>query len=395
MTYGLPGGTRIAYGSKGFPDWVYQLGECFGVKASTYPGHQESSRNEAGFAPNPSRLNRGIDWAGSVDDMERFARYLLTIKDDLEQVIWANPRTGGRVGVAGGRDVTASQYYSAAWAGHQDHVHTRQSKPIPLPEASTGQEASMGWTGDPVWLADVLRAEGLRCDIAPGAFNRGHGDMADIWGVLAHHTGSNNATWQSIAHHPTLGLASQLHLSRDGVYTLCGVGIAWHAGKGSYPGVGTNNGNQRLIGIEAANDGGGAPGKPHRSSWPDKQYDAYVRGVAAILRKLGYGADRCIAHKEWAGKSQGKWDPGAIDMSTFRADIAEHLKPTAKDIFMALSDQQQNDLYNAVMGIASVAADIQTQLRGPGLQGWPQLGRNAEGKHLTVVDALAAIKAAD
>jgi len=131
MTYGLPGGTRITYGAKGFPPWVYQLGGAFGLRASTYPGHQESDRNEVGFAPNPHRLNRGIDWVGSVDDMQRFADYLLSIKNSLEQVIWSSP--GRRVGVAGGRDVSTHAYYGDAWAGHRDHVHTRQSAPIPLP----------------------------------------------------------------------------------------------------------------------------------------------------------------------------------------------------------------------------------------------------------------------
>ena len=38
-------------------------------------------------------------------------------------------------------------------------------------------------------------------------------------------------TPRGIAQHPTLGLASQLYLARDGRYTLCGVGIAWHAGE--------------------------------------------------------------------------------------------------------------------------------------------------------------------
>src|SRR5699024_263064 len=28
-----------------------------------------------------------------------------------------------------------------------------------------------------------------------------------------------------------------------------------------------------------------------------------------------------IGHKEWAGASQGKWDPGGIDMDDFRADV--------------------------------------------------------------------------
>ncbi|NDK91029.1 hypothetical protein GYA93_15765 [Gordonia desulfuricans] len=166
---------------------------------------------------------------------------------------------------------------------------------------------------DPTWLPDVLRAAGLTCDIYPGAMDRGHGDFGSIWGVIAHHTGSNGATAGSIANHPDLGLASQLHLGRDGKYTLCGVGIAWHAGSGSWPGISTNNANQVTIGIEAANDG--------TSGWPAAQYRSYVRGVAAILNKLGLPSSRVIGHKEWAA-IQGKWDPGGINMDTFRSDVA-------------------------------------------------------------------------
>src|SRR5262245_29785566 len=33
------------------------------------------------------------------------------------------------------------------------------------------------WTGDPVWLADVLRAEGIDLVEYPGWRNRGHGDF--------------------------------------------------------------------------------------------------------------------------------------------------------------------------------------------------------------------------
>lgn len=52
---------------------------------------------------------------------------------------------------------------------------------------------------DPTWLPDVLRAEGLTCDIYPGAFDRGHGDFGDIWGVVCHHTGSFSETPRGIA----------------------------------------------------------------------------------------------------------------------------------------------------------------------------------------------------
>ena len=41
--------------------------------------------------------------------------------------------------------------------------------------------------------------------------------------------------------------------------------------------------------------------------------------------------------------------------------------------------------------ILAIVQDIQTQLRGPKLAGWPQLGQNAAGQNLTVVDALAAV----
>ena len=118
MTYGLPTGTNITYGSHGFPEWVYELGTAFGVKASTYPGHQESERAETGFAQNPDHLNRGIDWAGPVDRMQAFAEYLLSIRSHLEQVIWWNPDTGQKVGVAGGeRAAIGSRCESGAGAG--------------------------------------------------------------------------------------------------------------------------------------------------------------------------------------------------------------------------------------------------------------------------------------
>lgn len=231
---------------------------------------------------------------------------------------------------------------------------------------------------DPTWIPEVLRAAGLTCNVYPGAMDRGHGDFGAIWGVVAHHTGSNNAGPGGIAEHPDLGLASQLHLDRNGVFTLCGVGIAWHAGNGSWPGLPANDANRMTIGIEAANDGGGSPGKPHRSSWPAAQYDAYVRGTAAILRKLGHDSSHVIAHKEWAGAAQGKWDPGAIDMNIFRRDVQAAIdnKPTGGTV---------NDNDRALL------TQIWEQLRGPDGKGWPQLGKNDKGENLSLVDALAKL----
>ncbi|UXE04993.1 lysin A [Gordonia phage Lton] len=167
---------------------------------------------------------------------------------------------------------------------------------------------------DPVWLPDVLRAEGLRCDIYPGAFERGHGDFGTIWGPFMHHTGSFGETPRGIAQHSSLGLASQLHLAANGVVTLCGVGVAWHAGTGSWPGIPANNGNAVAIGIEAAHNG--------TAAWSEAQYGAYLKVVRAINKRLGNPWNKVVAHKEY-GAIQGKWDPGNLDMKLFRQRLLQ------------------------------------------------------------------------
>ena len=179
-----------------------------------------------------------------------------------------------------------------------------------------------GWTGDPLWLADVLRAAGVDLVEHPGWRTRGHGDFHDIRGVMVHHTGSDTATAASIAHgHPSLtGPLSQLHVARDGTVTVVAVGVAWHAGAGSHPWLPTNMGNWHTIGIECANDGT-SPTASHRENWPDAQYFALVRCCAAINRRLAQSASRTIGHAEYAGRAQGKWDPGAIDMRLLRDDV--------------------------------------------------------------------------
>lgn len=183
-----------------------------------------------------------------------------------------------------------------------------------------------GWTGDPVWIEDVLRAEpGLQVATLNGPNGwpwqkHGHGDFKSIWGVMAHHTGGANTPATEIrdgvryADGSTLkGPLSQIHLAKSGLATIVAVGIAWHAGRGSYPGLPTNNANYHTIGIEAQNNG--------TEGWSATQYWAYVRTVAAILRRLGFRSDRVIGHKEYS--ADGKWDPGGMNMDKFRADVQE------------------------------------------------------------------------
>lgn len=248
-------------------------------------------------------------------------------------------------------------------------------EPSPTPSRPKGPVV-----GDPIWLPEVLRAEGLVCDVLDGAYTRGHGDFGEIWGVTGHHTGDeppyDSGPW-GIANHPELGLCSQLYLSRSGKFTLCGVGIAWHAGNGSWPGLGRNNANEKCIGIEADNSGS--------EGWTPVQLDAYQRGVAAILCKLGRNSDRFFGHREWyhgrkisteeARRLGGKWDPGGIDLDAFRSNV--------QNIILKKGDDDMTKEQEALL------RDVQVQLRGPNLTGWPQLGKNNAGKDLTLVDAVA------
>jgi N-acetyl-anhydromuramyl-L-alanine amidase AmpD len=182
------------------------------------------------------------------------------------------------------------------------------------------------WRGDPLWLADELRAEGLDVVEFPGWRQCGHGEFKDLRGVMVHHTGSNTATAQSIAGgRPDLaGPLAQLHIARSGTVTVVAAGVAWHAGVGMYPWLPANMGNWHTIGIECANSGT-SPSAPHRQNWPDAQYFALVNACAAINRRLGQPAGRTIGHKEYAGRAQGKWDPGAIDMDQLRRDVAARI----------------------------------------------------------------------
>lgn len=183
------------------------------------------------------------------------------------------------------------------------------------------------WRGDPTFLPEVLRAFGVKVVEAPSWKEYGHGDFGAIQGVFVHHIGSDRYHWSNIQRHPTLGLCSQIHLSREGVATLVGAGIAWHAGRGWHKNWPTNDANRVAIGIEAESNG--------VSAWPAAELDAYYRICAAILWFLGKRAttDTLLAHWEYSAAAQGKWDPGAgngrsgavMDMNNFRARVNHYI----------------------------------------------------------------------
>ena len=176
------------------------------------------------------------------------------------------------------------------------------------------------------WLPEVLEDAGLRVAEQPGWRTRGRGEMGAIKGVMCHHTvGSPNGIMPSLGvitngRRDLPGPLSQLGLGRDGTYFVVAAGRANHAGGGMWQGIST--GNSSFIGIEAEHTG--QPGDP----WPAVQLDAYRRGVAAILAKIGANPIMCCAHKEYALPQGRKTDP-RFDMNDFRTQIAAIMAGTA------------------------------------------------------------------
>jgi hypothetical protein len=177
------------------------------------------------------------------------------------------------------------------------------------------------------WLPDVLIAAGLKVAKVPGWENRGRSDVGETFGVLCHHTGGrkqgNMPSLQVLIDgRPDLpGPLSQLGLGRDGTFYVIAAGKCNHAGKGIWQGQ--TNGNTNFIGIEAENTG-----NPDDSPWPAVQIEAYQRGVAAILKRIGRTAELCAAHREYATPHGRKDDPD-FDMDIFRAAVAAILNGEA------------------------------------------------------------------
>lgn len=187
-----------------------------------------------------------------------------------------------------------------------------------------------------IWIPSVLRSHGLIVHEQPGWQTRGHGDVGPTKGVLCHHTAGplkGNAPSLGVVTkgRPDLsGPLAQLHLARDGTFTIVAAGLAYHAGKGNWQGI--TSGNTNFIGIEAENTG-----LKNDWPWPAVQMASYAKGVAAILTHVGAKPIMCAGHFEYALPQGRKGDPSFVignrdqlkkAMNSFRATVenimAEH-----------------------------------------------------------------------
>ena len=180
------------------------------------------------------------------------------------------------------------------------------------------------------WLPEILEDAGLKVAEQPGWRTRGRGDVGIIRGVMCHHTaGPLTGIMPSLGivtnGRPDLpGPLAQLCLGRDGTFFVVAAGRANHAGVGNWQGIAS--GNASFIGIEAENTG--LTSGPKADPWPEVQLDAYRRGVAAILKKIGANVIMCCGHKEYALPPRRKSDP-TFDMDAFRRQMTTIMTGTA------------------------------------------------------------------
>jgi N-acetyl-anhydromuramyl-L-alanine amidase AmpD len=171
------------------------------------------------------------------------------------------------------------------------------------------------------WLADALRAAGVTVVEHPNWKWHYRPGSWDPKFIVVHATAAPR----------TQSDADQVRIVRDGRSDLNGP-IAnacidrqgrWHvlsAGRCNTTVAGTSGpfdglGNTNALGIEACNDNGL---RSPAEQWPEVQYNAYVKGVAVICKRMGWPASRAVGHREHTPGH--KTDP-TFSMTKFRADV--------------------------------------------------------------------------
>jgi hypothetical protein len=179
-----------------------------------------------------------------------------------------------------------------------------------------------------MWLAQVLRDAGLTVHEVGGWKTRGK-SLGPIQGITCHATAGSRTSTDSgelntILHGSETAPPpiAQLYLSRTGDWHVVASGKCIHNRVG-WAGPNKGLGNSSLLGIEAQHDNREEP-------WTERQYESYVRGVAALARRLDVPIHRIAGHKEHQpgpprpGRKSTKTDP-TFDMEKFRGDVRKVL----------------------------------------------------------------------
>ncbi|WP_433199055.1 glycoside hydrolase domain-containing protein [Nocardia sp. CA-107356] len=133
--------------------------------------------------------------------------------------------------------------------------------------------------------------------------------------------------------------------------------------------------------------------------------NAYLQGAAAVLGAANvgiYGGFWSISRALDAGVAAWSWQTAA--WSGTNVEARRNIYQTSQQVIVGgvrcdvneagTMDFGQWDFVQEEPDVTpeqdAVLRDIQIQLRGPGLSGWPQLGTDAEGRNRTLVDGVAA-----
>ncbi|WP_157108622.1 DUF1906 domain-containing protein [Aldersonia kunmingensis] len=133
--------------------------------------------------------------------------------------------------------------------------------------------------------------------------------------------------------------------------------------------------------------------------------DAYLRGAATVLsaENVGiYGGYWPVSRALDAGTADWVWQTDA--WSGTNVETRRNIHQTLRQVVVNGVQCDVNEAITVDFGQwdwhpeeddltpeqDAILRDIQVQLRGPGLDGWPQLGSNGEGRYNTLVDGLAA-----
>lgn len=124
--------------------------------------------------------------------------------------------------------------------------------------------------------------------------------------------------------------------------------------------------------------------------------------VAAYGRNP-YGAPRVIYpgdnHAQWSYPLGNQlpiiWQFGSnasvagrsVDINAFKGNVDQ-----LRALFTGEKPREENIMLGITREILDIVKDIRAQLRGPELKGWLQLGQNAKGQFLTLVDAVSALR---
>jgi hypothetical protein len=228
--------------------------------------------------------------------------------------------------------------------------------------------------------------------------------MGDIWGVMIHHTANINETVAHIrdgVQQPggfLPGPLAQCLLTADGKCHLIAVGPCNHAGDGFYPGLGSDNGNRRLIAFECCwpTPRPDLPlGYDPNEIWSTPLIITMRDATAAVLKKLGVGSARAIGHKEYA--PHRKIDPGNMSMDWFRGEVQKDLDGVVFPGEVAVPQEAMplgaaSPTLAAAVGAPTdrqMLGEICDQLPVPGGQAMPQLGGQV-GDYLAEIASLAA-----